>query len=351
MEYQLTADVLPPSDTELDPLQRHGVAALLDEQLDLLAGIEGPDGVEVEPLDHRVAVHPTGAVITWLLDAPALSFAEEAARHVLTELLAASELLSGWTVGRCEVIASDDDLAAALGDDDPELDEDDEDDELTPEEVAALRDELLVSAGTLRAFGPEAFGHDPADPDSPVSAEAARLVAGALVQAVEIVTDELFADVQELEDAEEAASEVEALSVLNQLPLRYAEHYGALFAKQFLVVSAILGYRLAQPGWTPPLCTAEALALHVLKAEAAVQLDLAGLLDELPIKDIFAAFDATVFADLDHERLFDLDEEAGEDEIDLLGTPGLDIDEWFLPRGTDVLHPYLAAESATSHAE
>ncbi|RLK54121.1 MULTISPECIES: hypothetical protein [Actinokineospora] len=351
MEYQLTADVSPPSDTDLDPLQRHGVAAVLDEQLELLAGIEGPDGVEVEPLDHRVAVHPTGAVITWLLDAPALSFAEEAARHVLTELLATSELLSDWTLGRCEVIASDDDLAAALGQDDPELDDEDEDEELSPEEVAALRDELLVSAGTLRAFGPEAFGHDPADPDSPVSAEAARLVAGALVQAMEILTDELFADVQELEDAEETASEVDALSVLNQLPLRYAEHYGALFAKQFLVVSAILGYRLAQPGWTPPLCTAEALALHVLKAEAGVQLDLAGLLDELPLKDIFAAFDAHAFADLDHERLFDLDEETGEDEIDLLGTPGLDIDEWFLPRGAEVLHPYLAAESAASHAE
>ncbi|WP_026421397.1 hypothetical protein [Actinokineospora inagensis] len=341
MEYQLTADVIPPADTELDPLQRHGVAALLDEQLDLLAGIEGPDGVEVEPLDHRVAVHPSGAVITWLLDAPALSFAEEAARHVLTELLAASELLETWTVGRCEVIATDDDLAAALNDDEP-VDDDDDEDELTEEEVAALRDELRGSAGTLRAFGLDAFGHNPADPGCPVSAEAATLVAGAMVQAMEILTDELFADVQELEDAESAANEVEDLSVLNQLPLRYADHYGALFAKQFLVVTAILGYRLAQPGWTPPLCTAEALALHVLKAEAGVQLDLAGLLDELPVKEIFAAFDEHVFADLDHERLFD--QESGEDEIDLLGTPGLDIDEWFLPRGTDVLHPYLAAE-------
>ncbi|WP_018684204.1 hypothetical protein [Actinokineospora enzanensis] len=345
MEYQLTADVTPPSDTaELDPLQRHGVAALLDEQLDLLAGIEGPDGVEVEPLDHRVAVHPSGAVITWLLDAPALSFAEEAARHVLTELLAQTELLSGWSVGRCEVIASDDDLAAALGEGDAVEELEDDDAELTEEEVAALREELRGAADALRAFGPEAFGHDPADPDTAVSADAARLVAGAMVQAMEILTDELFADVQELEDAEGSAGEVEALSVLNQLPARYAEHYGALFAKQFLVVTAILGYRLSQPDWTPPLCTAEALALHVLKAETGVQLDLAGLLDELPVKEMFAAFDEHVFADLDHERVYDLDEETGEDEIDLLGTPGLDFDEWFLPRGTDVLHPYLTTE-------
>ncbi|SDD71384.1 hypothetical protein [Actinokineospora iranica] len=344
MEYQLTADVSPAADApELDPLQRHGVAALLDEQLDLLAGIEGPEGVEVEPLDHRVAVHPSGAVITWLLDAPALAFAEEAARHVLTELLAQTELLSTWSVGRCEVIATDDDLAAALNDavEDPEDDEA----ELTEEEIAALRDELRSSADALRAFGLDVFGHRPDDPDSPVSEEAARLVAGALVQGMEILTDELFADVQELEDAESSASEVEALSVLNQLPQRYAEHYGALFAKQFLVVTAILGYRLSQPEWTPPLCTAEALALHVLKTEASVQLDLAGLLDELPLKEIFAAFDERVFADLDHERLYDLEgEEGGEDEIDLLGTPGLDFDEWFLPRGADVLHPYLAIE-------
>ncbi|MGQ0840571.1 hypothetical protein [Actinokineospora sp.] len=344
MEYQLTADVSPGKDVpELDPLQRHGVAALLDEQLDLLAGIEGPDGVEVEPLDHRVAVHPKGAVITWLLDAPGLAFAEEAARHVLTDLLAQTDLLPGWTVGRCEVIATDDELEKALSGADTAEDEDDED-ELSAEEVAALRDELLVSADALRAFGPAAFGHVADDPECAVSALAARLVAGALVQGVEILTDELFADVQELEDAESAASELEALSVLNQLPLRYADHYGALFAKQFLVVASILGYRLAQPGWTPPLCTAEALALHVLKAEAVVQLDLAGLTDELPLKDIFAAFDEHVFADRDHERLYDLETDSGEDEIDLLGTPGLDFDEWFLPRGTEVLHPYLAVE-------
>jgi len=343
VEYQLTADLSPEAGTaDLDPLQRHGVAALLDEQLDLLAGIEGPDGVEVEPLDHRIAVHPTGAVITWLVDSPALAFAEEAARHVLTEMIAQTELLEGWTVGRCEVIATDDDLEAALGTKPAEPDDEDEDAELTEEEVAALRDELLTSAATLRAFDATAFGHDPDDPDCLISAEAAQLVAGALVQGMEILTDELFADIQELDDAESAAGDVEALSVVNQLPQRYADHYSALFAKQFLVTASILGYRLAQPDWTAPLCTAEALALHVLKGEAGVQLDLAGLLEELPIKEIYAAFDEHAFADLDHERLFDL--ETGEDDIDLLGTPGLDFDEWFVPRTDGPLHPYLAIE-------
>lgn len=350
MEYQLTADVAPAPDLPgLDPLQQHGVAALLDEQLDLLAGIEGPDGLEVEPLDHRVAVHPHGAVITWLLDAPALAFAEEAARHVLTELLAQTDLLEGWTVGRCEVIATDDDLAAALGDVEVDEDSDDEDGELSEEEVAALRDELEASSAQLRAVGPEAFGHVADDPSCAVSARAARLVAGAVVQGMEVLTDELFADVQELEDAETSASEVEALSVLDQLPQRYADHYGALFAKQFLVITAILGHRLTQPGWTAPLCTAEALALHVLKTEAAVQLELAGLIDELPMKEIMAAFDEHVLGGVEHERLYDQAEgaDADEDDIDLLGTPGLDFDEWFLPRSGDApVHPYLAVETA-----
>ncbi|OLR89424.1 hypothetical protein [Actinokineospora bangkokensis] len=350
MEYQLTADVTPASGSPaLDPLQQHGVAALLDEQLDLLAGIEGPDGLEVEPLDHRVAVHPGGAVITWLLDAPALAFAEEAARHVLTELLGQNELLGGWEVGRCEVIATDDDLEAALSDAEVVDDLDEDDEVLSEADQAALREDLLASADRLRAVGPEAFGHDPADPAPAVSLEAARLVAGALVQGMENLTDDLFGDVQDLEEAEEPVAELDAVNVLDQLPARYADHYGPLFAKQFLVTTAILGYRLSQPGWTGPLCTAEALALHLLKNQALLQLEIAGLLDELPVKQVMAAFDEHVLGGLEHERLYDdIDgggAGGGEDDIDLLGTPGLDFDEWFLPRNAgDVLHPYLGVE-------
>ncbi|WP_156753261.1 hypothetical protein [Actinokineospora pegani] len=348
MDYQLTADVTPaPGTPDLDPLQQHGVAALLDEQLDLLAGIEGPDGLEVEPLDHRVEVHGGGAVITWLLDAPALAFAEEAARHVLTELLTQTDLLSGWSVGRCEVIASDDDLEAALNNGPVvELTDDDLGEALTDEEIAELREGLLAAAPQLRGVGLEAFGHVADDPACAVSEEAARLVAGALVQGIEVLTDDLFTDVQDLEDAEASVADVDAVTVLNMLPQRYTDLYGPLFAKQFLVTTVIMGYRLAQPGWTQPLCTAEALALHLLKNEAAAQLEVAGLLDELPMKEIMAAFDEHVLVGVDHERLFDTPEGGdGEDDIDLLGTPGLDFDEWFLPRNAEtVLHPYLAVE-------
>jgi hypothetical protein len=174
VEYQLTAEVDPPVDTPaLDALQRHGVAALLDEHLELLAEIEGPDGVEIEPLDHRISVHPGGASITWVLDAPALAFAEDAARQVLSELLERTELLTDWSVRRCEVTASDEELAAALqgisdseeGDVEIEIDLDELDTvealgDLNEPDNEERRERLLDAAGTLGAFGPESFGLD-----------------------------------------------------------------------------------------------------------------------------------------------------------------------------------------------
>ncbi|HEX4702682.1 MAG TPA: hypothetical protein VH352_11185 [Pseudonocardiaceae bacterium] len=348
MEYQLTAEVIPPATTPaLDALQRHGVAALLDEHLDLLAEIEGPDGVEIEPVDHRVSVEPNGASINWVLDAPALVFAEDAARQVLGELLERTELLTDWSVRRCEVTASDEDLAAALAgaasDDDAdetveiEIDLDDLDElgiltgigEPTDEDRAAKREQLIEAAEALGAFGLEALGHDEDDPDCEVSDEAAVLVAGALVQGLELLTEELFIDVQTLEDAGTSASEQEVLWVLHDLPTRYAGHYTALFAKKFLIMMAVLGYRLALPEWDGPLNTAEVLAINLMKSAARNQLELAGLADELPLDEMFEVFDEYAFEDLDVSGLYadaDADELDDEDDIDELV-----LVEWFEP--------------------
>lgn len=332
MEYQLTAEVNPPSDApDLDALQRHGVAALLDEHLELLAEIEGPDGVEIEPLDHRIMVHPGGASISWLLDAPALSFAEEAARTVLTELLERTELLAEWHVGRCEVIASAEDLAAALGEPDAEPATLGEPDEielaelesitgmggLTEADRAARRDQLLAAGRLLRAFGPEAFGHDDeTDEGPPVSAEAAGLVAGALMLGLDVLIEELFADVQSLDEAGTPAAEHEVLWVLHDLPPRFADHYTALFAKKFLLTAAVLGYRLAGPDWSGPLNTAEALALHLVKVSAEGQLELAELTDELPLERIFESFDEWAFGEVDVAALYDADAAEESEEAD-----------------------------------
>jgi hypothetical protein len=340
VEYQLTAEVNPPADaTALDALQRHGVAALLGEHLELLAEIEGPDGVEVEPLDHRITVHPTGASIAWTLEAPALAFAEDAARTVLDELLERTDLLAEWSVRRCEVTASDEDLAAALEGSDDEGDEGDEDgsadadveidlDELsaiagvgvvTEADREAQREQLLDAAEGLGAFGLESFGYDAEDAEGEIDIDSATLVAGALIQGLEVLTEELFADIQTLDEAGTPASEQEVLWVLHDLPSRFAGHYTALFAKKFLVNTAILGYRLAQPEWDGPLNLAEALAIRLLKSAAENQLELAGLLEELPLEQMFDIFDEHAFADIDVEALYedaDADIDNGEDDED-----------------------------------
>lgn len=341
MEYQLTAEVIPPASTPaLDALQRHGVAALLDEHLDLLAEIEGPDGVEIEPLDHRVSVQPDGASITWVLDAPALAFAEDAARQVLGELLERTELLADWAVRRCEVTASDEELAAALAE------VDDEDDGTSAAEVdieidLAALDELTVlgsdgdpeakrarlfdAADAMGAFGPEAFGHDE-DDDASVSEDDATLVAGAVIAGLELLTDELFIDVQTLEESGTPASEHEVLWALHELPTRYAGHYSALFAKKFLITAAVLGYRLAQPEWDGPLNTAEVLAIRLVEAAARNQLAAAGI-DDLPLDEMFETFEEYAFGDLDVDELIE-PADAPEDDEDI---DELVLVEWFEP--------------------
>lgn len=341
MEYQLTAEVIPPANTPaLDALQRHGVAALLDEHLDLLAEIEGPDGVEIEPLDHRVSVQPDGASITWVLDAPALAFAEDAARQVLGELLERTELLADWIVRRCEVTASDEELAAALA----EVDDGDETGAADVEieiDLAAL-DELTVLAGSdddqgaksarlfdaaeaMGAFGPEAFGHDE-DDDASVSEDDAMLVAGAVIVGLELLTDELFIDVQTLEESGTPASEHEVLWALHELPTRYAGHYSALFAKKFLITTAVLGYRLAQPDWEGPLNTAEVLAIRLVEAAARNQLAAAGI-EDLPLDEMFEAFEEYAFGDLDVDEMIE-PSDAPEDDDDI---DELVLVEWFEP--------------------
>lgn len=304
MEYQLKAEVAPPAGTpELDALHRHGVVSLLDEQLDLLAGIEGPDGVEIEPLDHEVSAHPGGASIKWLVEAPALAFAEEAARAVLTELLERTELLADWTVGTCEVTVSDEDLETALEDEPAEAEELEDDEveliELSEDELDERRDLLATASELVTALGTDAFGTEDG-----VTPEQARLVQGALAEAVVVVIDELFDDVKALDEDDTTADQHEELLVLDELPKAFADQYSAWFAKRFLIATVIVGERMTEDEWRPPTNAAEALALHVLKGRARTELAASGLLDEDTLKLAFAAFDEQAFDDLEHEDLY-----------------------------------------------
>jgi hypothetical protein len=292
-------------------------------------------------------VRPDAVSITWVLDAPALAFAEDAARQVLGELLQRTELLAEWTVGRCEVTASDADLAAALGDVAAAA-ADDESDEIAEVEIdlaeldsladlegpseadrEAKRERLLEAADALGAFDPEAFGYDPDDPESEVSEAAVTLVAGALVAGLELITEELFVDIQTLEDTGTPASEHEVLWVLHDLPTQYASHYTALFAKKFLITTAILGYRLAQPDWDGPLNVAEMLAIRLVEAAARNQLEIAGLIDALPLDLMLETFEDYAFAGIDADELIEPDaedEDIDEDDIDELV-----LVDWFEP--------------------
>lgn len=331
MEYLLTAELTSPADSpDLDPLQQVGVVSLLDSRLNSLVSIEGPDGTEITPIEHSLKVHLGGAIVNWLLDAPALVLAEDATRTVLDQILDEIELLAGWEVKHCAVTATDDQLESALAATEPEPGLVGDVDHMPEEELGDRRARLLRAGEQLRALDLGALAE--------VSAEEAGYVAGALMHGIEMLTDELFGDIQLLEDEDATADEVEALWVLDELPEQYADRYGPLFAKQLLVTTAILGFRLTRPDWQPPLCLAEAIALRLAKARAELELDLAGVLDEDRVERIFALFDEIAFDNRDHELLYDPDIVSAD--------PGPQFEEWFRPRtgGTRPLHPYLADE-------
>ena len=87
----------------MDPLQRAGAVALIEDGFDSVRAVEGPDGVQVDLLDTIVSVHPGGALLKVIVDAPALEFAEDSVQALVDELLERSELLADWTIERCEV--------------------------------------------------------------------------------------------------------------------------------------------------------------------------------------------------------------------------------------------------------
>ncbi|GAB3210416.1 hypothetical protein SAMN02745673_02967 [Marinactinospora thermotolerans DSM 45154] len=367
MEYRLTAELAPPSGTgELDELQRHGATALLSEWLERVATVEGPDGVEITPYDHEITVHGTGATVRLLVDAPALSFAENGAVALLHEILERTGALAEWTVGKCEVTVTDEELAEAVAGEERSFGASREGPSGMPEEeIAAQRRRLLRRGTRLRAFDAGAFGHVSGDEGAvergrTPSATDVALAAGALVEGAAVLTEELFVDITYLEeDAGEApegteatADDCESMLVLHDLPDRYRHHYDAWFAKRFLIASANVFTRLTASRWIPPTCTAEALALRLLVENAKTALiDLAGM-EEETVLDMFAAFTESAFEDLDHERLYstslDLPEPDGSD-LDLeAGAPALR--SWFRPDREEIVpfHPYLDDDPAES---
>jgi hypothetical protein len=180
-----------------------------------------------------------------------------------------------------------------------------------------------------------------------IPAESARLAAGALVYATDILVDELFEDVQVLTQEDATVAECEGpLWHLERLPDRYALQYDARFARRFLVTTIAMTTRFTDGSFQRLSCVAEELALRFLLSETTTTLELHGLLDD-DVSAALDAFAAHVYEDKDHEWLYD-------DSLDAFdeapagaasGTAPKSFRSWFTPfnEGRHI-HPSAADE-------
>ncbi|MFI9170982.1 hypothetical protein [Streptomyces lincolnensis] len=392
MTYVVSVDAcIPEGTSEMDPLQRAGAVALIEDGFDSVKSVEGPDGVQVDLVDTIVAVHPGGVLLKVVVDAPALEYAEDAVHALVDELLERSELLADWKIERCEVELhqglAKESLDAADGPDAPPEDpaarkarhaerataaSTDADD--TETKATAARSRMLRLADELRSFSPAMFGvRDTGDtgdteraggragecaPECAVPPDSARLAAGALVHATDVLVDELFEDVQVLTQEDTNVAECEGpLWHLEHLPDRYALRYDAAFARRFLVTVIALTTRFTDGSFRRLSCVAEELALRFLLGQATTALELYGLLDD----DVSAALDAftdTVYDGMDHEWLYgdptDEDDEEAPDDVAALTiapttpTTPMAFASWFTPFDeARYIHPSAADEPAT----
>ncbi|WLW53290.1 hypothetical protein [Streptomyces sp. YU58] len=377
MTYVVTVDTCIPEGTpEMDPLQRAGAVALIEDGFDSVKSVEGPDGVEVDLVDTIVAVHPGGALLKVVVDAPALEFAEDAVQALVDELLERSELLADWRIDRCEVELhqglAKESLDAADGPDVPPEDPaarkarhaeratagSTDENHNTDTKATAVRDRMLALADELRSFTPAVFGvrdtgdRDTGDKEHGVPPDSARLAAGALVHATGVLVDELFEDVQVLTQEDTNVAECEGpLWHLEHLPDRYALRYDAPFARRFLVTVIAMTTRFTDGSFRRLSCVAEELALRFLLGQATTALELYNLLDD----DVSSALDTfadTVYDGMDHEWLYgnppDTDDEHALNDTPTLGltpTTPVAFTSWFTPFAEDrYLHPSATDE-------
>ncbi|AVV44487.1 hypothetical protein PYK79_25585 [Streptomyces sp. ID05-04B] len=345
MTYVVTVDTCIPEGTpEMDPLQRAGAVALIEDGFDSVRSVKGPEGVEVALLDTIVAVHPGGALLKVIVDAPALEFAEDTVQALVDELLERSALLADWTIERCEVELHQDlakeSLDAAEGPDAPPDDlaarkarhtagpsgEGPANGDDATTQTAAVRTQMLRLAEALRSFSPATFGATGAGEGG-----AAALAAGALLYATDILVDELFEDLQVLTREDVAVAECEGpLWHLEHLPDRYALQYDARFARRFLVTVIAMTTRFTDGSFQRLGCVAEGLALRLLLNETTSTLELYGLLDD----DVSAALDTfadRVYEGTDDQWLYDDALGVGEGSAAGPRAAPLAFGSWFTP--------------------
>ncbi|MFG3096499.1 hypothetical protein [Streptomyces sp. NPDC048202] len=351
MTYVVTVAMAPPQGApELDALRREGVVFLLRKGFDSLEAVEGPDGMEVDLLDDVIAAHPGGALLKLFVDAPALEFAEDAAREVVTELMERTEPLADWRLTRCAVELNSEliqeSLDAADGPDAPPSDPAERARRLaagmvpappdTPghSESRAMRTRLCELAPTLTAFTLEAFGHDES-PECEVGREAAEIAAGAVVYAIDLLVDELFTDLAALEDDGPTVARSNAtFMILDDLPPHLSDAYTVLFTRRLTVTAITLTGRLTRPPFDHPTCLAEELLLKSLLNQAEVTADLYSLLSD-EVTQALETFATTLHPPVSPEA-----------------TVPDDPDTWFTPyTPVSPVHPYAANENEETVAE
>ena len=375
VKYTVSVDTQPPADSpELDALQRAGVIYLLRRGLDSVETIEGEDGSEVELLESFLAVHPTGALLKVVVDAPSLEEAEEAVRAVTDEILEGSDLLGEWVVSKCEVelhpdlaeesldeanrpgisSASPSGLTAHPADGTAPSG-------LSEEEREALRARICALAPVLAAFGVASFGHftepDEEDDEAPgeplVSHEVAELAAGALAYSMDIFLDELFMDLAVLTEESSNAAQCDGpMMQLDSLPSQFSLQYDERFARHLVVTAVTLTGRMTQPGFENLNCVAEELLLRLLLQTAEVTLELYGLMDQ-DVATAWEYFVEGVYEDMDHEWLYD----PSMDGIDQdpaaahLGIAPMGLKNWFTPFNEGrYVHPFATYEDEAPSA-
>ncbi|MEV8021298.1 hypothetical protein AB0O76_34175 [Streptomyces sp. NPDC086554] len=366
--YVVTVDAeIAEGAPEMDELHRVGAITLLEQGLDAVESIEGPDGMEVELGESVVAAHPGGALLKIFAHAPTLEIAEEAVRALVEELLERTELLAAWSVEKCEVQLRPDlaqeSLDAASGPDAPPMDPAVRRAHLappqasapSPEEIAAdsakVRRQMLSLAHQLKAFGPQMFGviteEDRKDEEfgtyEGTLDEDAQLAAGALIWATDVMVDQLFMDVHTLTEGDTNAAECEdVLWHLEDLPSRYALRYDEQFARRFLVTVIAMTTRFTHGTFTQLSCVAEELALRLLLDEAKVCLETFGLLDD-GVEQALDCLADLVYEDMDHEWLYD-DATDGIDDSpvgEILRIAPMGLADWFRPFNEGrCVHPY-----------
>lgn len=165
-----------------------------------------------------------------------------------------------------------------------------------------------------------------------------------MVQAAEVLTDELFADVSPLRSATVDGEVVDAedLVALSHLPERFAGRYGPLFAQKFLVDFVDMTRRITS-AWEPLANVAQELAVCLLLDEVEVIAESA----DVALPDGWkGSLKEHMFEDLDHEHLYGREYDGFEDDPDF-GPPGMApmrFEDWFVPFNEERNLPVYATD-------